>query len=817
MKWQLSKGKRYAWATRSSRDLRWEIRTSEAEWNVPEGRVGGLVLQLRQRGHTASSWAQTILIALLVTIVIGIGYYVIRPLLQDLSDGRKGIYQQQLREAKSENSTLDIGRRNLQNSLAQALKPAGVVLDVKILENIQDIVNIPESQIVVAASSEGKIWRSSNQGNDWKEAYSGDESAISNLVVLADNRTVFASNTNGEILKSYDTGKTWEIIQTNSPDTSYKIIKLKNSTKLFATSIENSIQFSDDGGSSWSRSTFSPSIAEAINKLRPLRLRTVRRIISRAPIKIFESDDKEYLVATKSRFAAYSSKDGGKSWMIIKFDDGYNFIDELDGFTTERSKTRNFSLSLLFRRFHRIKVIEKNGTFIALKKGVLYSLDKKTNTFISINKFHGLKKPLIFQHAKIGALFLFGDKGEIFRSSVTSKRWQAVKSNINTQIVQLFVVPESKSIIGSARSGELIRSVDQGKSWNLVYSKLGETSLVIYAIDNGKTLIGLEGSSLPIRSTDDGKHWAEIDIRLSPERRYELFENKSANLVFLSTSDGIKYHSDDNGEFWSTIATGGSDYVRKFLPIPASDISLALDGNGQIIRISNDEFQRINSANHKSGSKGDSSLSFNFENLPENLRDHSKLSFFSGELAALLRNRTNTQAKLTDASGKLEKLKDGTFSIDQKQIAFDNFMKSCRQDRNIINIKPVDGNTGQLANALQSDDKTTQVCISAFKDFLPNENKTWWVTIAEEVPRGILLLFLLATLATLYRYNLRLAAFHHSRADALEMYSEGKSIADLEKIVNSFAAEKVAFGKANTPADQAAGVLKAAIDKVGPG
>ncbi len=109
-------------------------------------------------------------------------------------------------------------------------------------------------------------------------------------------------------------------------------------------------------------------------------------------------------------------------------------------------------------------------------------------------------------------------------------------------------------------------------------------------------------------------------------------------------------------------------------------------------------------------------------------------------------------------------------------------------------------------------DAVTLACAAAWQDKLASEAGNILLTLAQQVPPGILLLFLLATFGGLYRYNLRLAGFHHSRADALELlmiHGEGFDAKTLSTIADTLAADKVEFGKANTPADQAVEMFKA--------
>ena len=94
-----------------------------------------------------------------------------------------------------------------------------------------------------------------------------------------------------------------------------------------------------------------------------------------------------------------------------------------------------------------------------------------------------------------------------------------------------------------------------------------------------------------------------------------------------------------------------------------------------------------------------------------------------------------------------------------------------------------------------------------------NEN-AWWQKLDEQIPAGILLLFLLATLGSLYRYNTRIAGFYHGRADALELMAQEVSEAQLEKMANALGADQVEFKQTKTPADMATEVAKEVISKL---
>ncbi|MEO1146799.1 MAG: YCF48-related protein, partial [Cyanobacteria bacterium J06638_22] len=127
--------------------------------------------------------------------------------------------------------------------------------------------------------------------------------------------------------------------------------------------------------------------------------------------------------------------------------------------------------------------------------------------------------------------------------------------------------------------------------------------------------------------------------------------------------------------------------------------------------------------------------------------------------------------------------------------------------RNYINV---------CSNAAFGNADVATSCIETWADERAIAARAWWKTLAEIVPSSVLLLFLLVTLGGLYRYNLRLVGFHHSRADALELLSEklaGGDVDSYTSLADALAADKVEFGKGNTPADQATEIAKAILSK----
>ena len=161
--------------------------------------------------------------------------------------------------------------------------------------------------------------------------------------------------------------------------------------------------------------------------------------------------------------------------------------------------------------------------------------------------------------------------------------------------------------------------------------------------------------------------------------------------------------------------------------------------------------------------------------------------------------RAGVDADLAEAQNELDKLASGVATLEERQEAFETFMAGCR--------------AGQEET---SEGAVTTACVEAYRAGEAAELRDWWSVLAEQVPQGILLLFLLATLSGLYRYNIRLAGFHYSRADALELLVSNVSIKDLTALADALAADNVKIGAAKTPTDHAAEMATALMNRAKP-
>lgn len=703
-----------------ARKAKWRERSDQVEWDVPDGRLGGVIIQLRDRGQQSYTRAQWILYALLAVIFVGLGYYVVRPVVQDLSDGKRAIYREQIGEGNAENQKLDQERTELKRRLVADLAPAGVSVKTGVEGNVVQLLHIPGTQVLLASIDRftrglnGLILRSKDGGKTWDEVASDLERRIWSLVHVSGSKLVVGAGPEGTIMRSENNGQSWEQVFAVDQHSIFEMLHLPNTQDLIAVGDMNGVILrSEDSGATWTR---------------------VRSGTKSTLFELLHIPGTGTLISTGNDGAITRSDDNGETWEAV---------------------------------------------------------DSGTNS--SIRRLVHIPETDI--------LVIADEDGNIKRSTDSGRTWKSVENERKVGSYEpwkLVYIPDIKTLFLTGARGTVLSSTNNGAIWKPANLGLeGDIYDLTYLAKEKVLIVTGDGVGRNIsRSQDNGKTWQRISVGVE-DRLVRIVPVSKPDSVFAFGLGGNILVSNDFGRTWIPVASGtGTTAAYQGKVLNSGEIILPRD-DGSIVRITDELSDKLQETNLSLGPEGDQALLKGFADLPEEIRNHSKLASYSGQFEALIRNRERATEKLATAHKALEDLGSGAYSVAQKQDAFADFMDSCRMGED-------------------PDGKVTQACTAAFKDIIPNETKSWWTTVAEEVPRGILLLFLLATLGTLYRYNLRLAAFHHSRADALELMSKDVDLAPeaLVKLTDAMSAEKVEFGKANTPADQAADVAKTVLNKV---
>lgn len=198
-------------------------------------------------------------------------------------------------------------------------------------------------------------------------------------------------------------------------------------------------------------------------------------------------------------------------------------------------------------------------------------------------------------------------------------------------------------------------------------------------------------------------------------------------------------------------------------------------------------------------------------NLPDDIRTTDDMITLAAALSDVIGQRIAVLGRLTTSEQDLLDIPTGLFGLNQQQMAFRDFMAICRGQGALEGPSAPARTSGADAPGT-----VTLACAEAWQAQLDGQQSNWWQAIATQVPPAILLLFLLATLGGLYRYNMQLSGFYHSRADALELLSMNRSKDDIEKlgrIAESLAADRIEFKAQDIPSAQAASVLSSLLSR----
>lgn len=315
-----------------------------------------------------------------------------------------------------------------------------------------------------------------------------------------------------------------------------------------------------------------------------------------------------------------------------------------------------------------------------------------------------------------------------------------------------------------------------------------------------------------IVSEDDAGNLTIIDRILDIGTFYTdvTATHEDTTIVFASSNDGngTFVATFDGGASWQRIPVNGgalSEYRE------AEMLSIVTDGSAEFIfhytsaggakfLQFNDQLRgTLDSIEPSGGGIGDTNLMDAARGLPSAVFSDLQIQKLLEDFRDSTSDRVRLDEELSRVEDRAIEIGGSGHSPAQLRQEYSEFVNSC-------------GNAGV------SGDK----CSSTFLELQGLENDTIWEIFAGKAPQAVLLLFLLATLSNLYRYNLRISGFHASRADVLEILAihsdnEGSpNISNLEniaKLADALGADKVEFGKSNNPTDQAVALTQAFLNR----
>ena len=668
-----------AFGEKSGTDQRakWRRATRAAEWAAASGPQGSLILKQRSRGHRADRLAIAFLVALIVTVLLGLAYYVAVPLWQQFYDAERRAYEAQVEILDGQLAALDRERDDLWEALVSGLSMTATRIESPVDTHLSLLRAMPDGKTIVAVDEQGGVIRSADGGRSWtaaeREERAEERPRLYDLRVLPSDESLVWVGESGAIFRSADTAETWNRVDSGVDFPLFHLRDLPDGETLIAVGASGDILRSIDWGDSWEIREGAPRTEIGLTII-------LFRVEALA--------DGKTLVAVGSLGTILRSVDAGESW----------------------SKVESGVSDNLFR----IEVLPDDTTLLAI-----------------------------------------GEAGTITRSTDAGENWTRIESGVTQRLYDIHSLPDGETLFAVGEGGMILRSPDAGATWEVKTSPVSSTLSHLLVLPDGVTLVAAGWKSSMVRSIDAGDTWELVDSGTPADLTDFRVMPDGTTIVGVGLAGAIALFDDRHDK--------------------------ALDG--------------ISLA---PGRAGDEQMRAAFFELPEYVRGSPARREMYRQFEEAIADRPTLVSQRQAAQAAAGEIATGGFSLSQRREDFAEFMARCR------------GEEGQA--------DTGGGCADAYVALREAETPGPWQVLADRVPQAVLLLFLLATLGGLYRYNLRLAGFYHARADALELLGQdkdGTAAEVLDKLGTALAADKVEFGKGNTPSDQATELAKTIMARSG--
>ena len=374
------------------------------------------------------------------------------------------------------------------------------------------IYDIIKSGSIIVASTSSKIYYSLNDGLSWQLANvlpSNNNSGL-NIFFTKKDSALYASYTTGGVLKSTNNGVNWTIIN-NNPSINIRHIA-SNSNSLFIVTDTCTLLRSDDNGNSW------------------LVLNTG---ISNSYICSINVIGDKIFIGTPNGLS-YSS-DNGTTWAKIN-----NWMSPC-----------MFKNSLLYFS-SKLFCAYGFGIFISNDNGVTWNMNNDGLPYSWVDKIIPFDKNIYCSSMGRGLTF----------SSDNGNTWSYISNNINCYYPDIEVLNDTLIAV-SYKTGVYFSS-DYGITWHLKNN--GLSCLGVYSITKrGNELFVITDSCGLYKSTDAGNTWVNIPSNLPIYHNINICANDSVILVSRQNSSwgNDLYKSYDGGTTWSQVFTEtGINYIN---------------------------------------------------------------------------------------------------------------------------------------------------------------------------------------------------------------------------------------------------------------
>jgi len=781
--------------------------------------IADLVAQQRLRGRKAKKQSGIILFLLVITILIGIIFYLFLPFWKQFVDGRRNSLHATLVSVETNNASLDS----------------------KVMHDIEQLKTLLKEQAVTIPAGEGNL---------------------SGFVVTDEATLIYGDR--GILLRSFDGGRSFSIFDPIVEFDLSNHYQNGNSIVIYGAdefanpkldrSYADGILISNDNGRSFEKLTMGRganfvghfeyadrlflfgwrgALAEGSVVDRDFRL--VESGVTQDINGQVELGDSRMLYGSGESYTGTYGYHSETSYLVSEnAGEKFSPLIEYPHLAIDRHAVSGKSTFLIGRRGDLIQFsggsnIEKvfrlkellnltdiyfdSGGFLAYgtdedpfssdaANSFVYRLVPGANDAVLVHEASGIK---ISGHIRQDDfLLLFGSKGSIFRSSDDGLTFEPIASGVNSDLRKGLYLNGNIIIYGD--DGTVTGSFDKGITFQPQKLKTGDEFRAHSVSDKSIVIFSYRGTV--IQSEDGGRNFRET---LFKGLRFNGICKSDNFGQFLFGQGAQILRSTNNGEDFQSIPIGADVNLHSCFDVDNGIIFLGSDG--ALVRFSDDLSTQIGRKVFNSAIGLENQiLKYLDSEVPKHIGDLPELDSIRRDLLSVGTQRRILSELQREAEAEIRRLDSTPFIhlLREQQFGdFERFLSFCRGSSDAA---ATSGSEKRVYGEL------TSACLNGWTAHQNSTTQAWWETLAEQLPPGVLLLFLLSILGGLYRYNLRLSGFHHSRADLLELISFGRgpdfliSSEELSWIVQAsetLAADKVEFRASSAPSDQAVEVLKA--------
>ncbi len=441
---------------------------------------------------------------------------------------------------------------------------------------------VTAEEVVLAGSYNGRVFRSTNGGNDWSETqfsltsgplramlaigpngvllasgarifYSSDgglnwthqnsEPVLSPLTSLAfnDQGILFAGSDGAGVYKSADTGKTCVQVTTGLGSMRVLAVHSTSSGHLFAGTVGNGLYRSTNTGEQWIR---------CANGLGSLVIYSL-------------ASDRTGNIFLGSTDGFYRSKDDGTTWKQVNtgLANAYTYFTGFDvrdnvyagtssGLFQSSDHGTSWVRNSLNSGFVYSVVFDAQGLGFAAADVGVFRTTNGGESWSRIPSFGYFNNHVMIHPT--GFVFAAGDAG-LFRSTDSGIVWSQVGQPLINDFVS-GLASSNRYIFAGSGNGRMFRSSDLGTTWDDISSDSSNSYIFDFAIHPNSHVFASTYFGGVLRSTDNGSSWSCVGFQDTTT----FFAINKDGVLFVATSVGI-FRSQDEGATWIPTNSGLSN------------------------------------------------------------------------------------------------------------------------------------------------------------------------------------------------------------------------------------------------------------------